>query len=321
MEKIYDLAIIGAGPGGIAASVEAVLLGLKEIIVFEKSNNHSDTIRKYFKDNKRVDKDWKGIKVELKGNIHFTDGTKESTLDLFDTLVKNKDIQACFNEEVYGIKKQNDFFEIQTIKEATYYAKNIVISIGTMGKPNKPTYKLPLNLKDKINFNISLCKSNEEVLVVGGGDSAVEFAYYIANQNKVTLAYRKESFSRVNPTNLHQLFDFVEKDLINLQLNLDIQKVEEKNNRLEVYFSNEQIKEFDRIIYALGGSNPTDLLQRCGILLDSENKPLIDENLTNHQEGVYLAGDIAGSVGGSIALALNHGYIISSHIQKHKPAK
>ncbi len=321
MKKIYDLAIIGAGHGGIATSVEAILLGLKEVIVFEKSNNHSDTIRKYFKDNKRVDKDWKGIKVELKGNIHFTDGTKESTLDLFDTLVANKDIKACFNEEVYGITKQNNLFEIKTIKENEYYAKNIVISIGTMGKPNKPSYKLPVNLKDKINFNISECKNNEEILVVGGGDSAVEFAYYIAKQNRVTLAYRKESFSRVNPINLHQLFDFVEKDLINLQLNLDIQKVEEKNNKLEVYFSNNQIKQFDRIIYALGGSNPTDLLQRCGILLDSENKPLIDKNLRNHQEGVYLAGDIAGNVGGSIALALNHGYIISSHIQKHKPAK
>ncbi len=323
MEEIYDIAIIGAGPGGISTSVEAILLGLKKVIIFEKSNNHSDTIRKYFKDSKRVDKDWKGIKVELKGNIHFTDGTKESTLDLFDTLVKNQDIQAYFNEEVYTIENNNNnnIFKIKTIKEKEYYAKNIVISIGTMSKPNKPSYKLPINLKDKINFNISKCKNNEEVLVVGGGDSAVEFAYYIANQNKVTLAYRKDSFSRVNPTNLHQLFEFVEKDLINLELNLDIEKVEEKNNKLEVHFSNKQIKEFDRIIYALGGSSPVDLLKRFGVLVDNDNKPFIDKNLRNHQEGVYLAGDIAGDVGGSIALALNHGYIISSHIQKHKPAK
>ncbi|WP_404320232.1 NAD(P)-binding domain-containing protein [Malaciobacter canalis] len=322
MDKIYDIAIIGAGPGGIASSVEAVLLGFKDVVVFEKSQNHSDTIRKYFKDNKRVDKDWKGIKVELRGNIHFTDGTKESTLDLFDTLVKNKDIKTYFNEEVFSVEKEDkNIFKITTVKEKSYYAKNIVISIGTMGKPNKPTYKIPPTLKQKANFNISQCTQNEKLLIVGGGDSAVEFAYYMAKQNSVTLAYRKESFSRVNPTNLHYLFDYVEKKLIDLRLSLDITKLEDNNGQFEVYFSNGKTELFDRIVYALGGSSPTDFLKRCSVLLDENNCPIVDENLRNNQEGIYLAGDIAKSnVGGSIALALNHGYTICEHIKsKNKP--
>lgn len=317
MHKIFDIAIVGAGPGGIASSVEAVLLGLKNVVVFEKSQNHSDTIRKYFKDNKRVDKDWKGIKVELRGNIHFTDGTKESTLNLFDTLVKNEDIKAYFNEEVYSIEKQEDkLFKITTTKENCFYAKNIVISIGTMGKPNKPSYKIPPTLKQKINFNISQCSQNEKLLIVGGGDSAVEFAYYTANQNRVTLAYRKESFSRVNPTNLHYLFDYVEKGIIDLRLSLDIKKLEDNQGKIEVHFSNGQTELFDRIVYALGGSNPTDFLKRCSVILDENNSAVVDENLRNNQDGIYLAGDIARSnVGGSIALALNHGYIITNHIK------
>ena len=82
MSKVYDIAIIGAGPAGIATACEAVILGVKELLLFEKSANHSDTIRKYYKDNKPVDKVWKGIDVTLQGHLDFDGGTKESTLDL-----------------------------------------------------------------------------------------------------------------------------------------------------------------------------------------------------------------------------------------------
>ena len=86
MKEIYDIAIIGGGPGGIGSAVESVILGIKDVILFEKGENHSTTIRKFYKENKRVDKDYKGQKVELNGNIYFCDGTKESTLDLFDEI-------------------------------------------------------------------------------------------------------------------------------------------------------------------------------------------------------------------------------------------
>ena len=56
MIQIYDVVIIGGGPGGIGAAVEAKVLGLKSILMIEKGDNHSQTIRKFYKDNKRVDK-------------------------------------------------------------------------------------------------------------------------------------------------------------------------------------------------------------------------------------------------------------------------
>lgn len=93
MENIYNLAIIGAGPAGIAAAVESYLLGMRNIILLEKDQNHNATIRKYYKDKKRVDKDWKGQKVELDGNIYFMDGTKESTLDFFDEILEHHSVE------------------------------------------------------------------------------------------------------------------------------------------------------------------------------------------------------------------------------------
>merc|ERR1711916_251381 len=156
MEKIHEIAIIGAGPAGIATSCEAVAFGIKNILVLEKSDNHSDTIRKYFKDNKPVDRNWKGLNIELNGHIDFQGGTKESILDLFDDSLQKHLINAKFHTEVTDIRKIDDTFKITTNKNEEFYSKNIVIAIGTMGRPNKPNYPIPLSLRQKANHNIRL---------------------------------------------------------------------------------------------------------------------------------------------------------------------
>ena len=111
MKEIYDIAIIGGGPGGIASAVESVILGINNVVLFEKGENHSTTIRKFYKDNKRVDKDYKGQKVELNGNIYFCDGTKESTLDLFSKIIQENAFEAHFQTEVESIKQEKEYFE------------------------------------------------------------------------------------------------------------------------------------------------------------------------------------------------------------------
>lgn len=309
MSNIYDIAIIGAGPAGIATSCEAVIFGIKNILVIEKSENHSDTIRKYFNDNKPVDKDWKGIKVDLEGHIDFEDGTKESTLDLFENALEQNLINAKFKTEVTKVQKQGSLFRIHTSKNELYYAKNIVVAIGKMAKPNKPSYKIPSTLKSRANHTISECKGNEEVLVVGGGDSACEYAYFIHQDNKVTLNYRRDEITKANPKNVKNLMTCAKDGEINIILGIDIKKVEDKDGRFNVFYTNGEIKEYDRIIYALGGMTPKEFLQNCCVLLNEKGKPFVDDHNLN-SEGIYLAGDIAGSIGGSIALALNHGYNI-----------
>lgn len=309
MNKIYDIAVIGAGPAGIATSCEAVIFGLKNILVLEKSDNHSDTIRKYFNDNKPVDKDWKGIQVDLKGHIDFEDGTKESTLDLFDDALEKNLINARFNTEVSKVKKYGNLYKVITTNKEMYLAKNIVVSIGKMAKPNKPSYKIPSTLRKKANHTIADCKGNEEVLVVGGGDSACEYAYFIHQDNMVTFNYRKEKITKANPKNVKNLMNCAQDGEINLMLGVDIEKVEDENGQCKVFYTNGEIKKYDRIIYALGGMTPKEFLKNCCVLLDEHDKPIVDEHNLN-SEGIYLAGDIAGDIGGSIALALNHGYNI-----------
>ena len=122
MERIYDLVIIGGGPGGIASAVEAYILGYDKILFIEKGDNHSQTIRHYYKDSKRVDKDWKGQKVELDGRIYFVDGTKETTLDFFDEIIDHHSVELQTHVEVQSIEKKEHFFaEKKNIKEVMYF--------------------------------------------------------------------------------------------------------------------------------------------------------------------------------------------------------
>jgi thioredoxin reductase (NADPH) len=109
MEHLYELAIIGAGPAGIATAIESYAVGMRDIILLEKDENHNATIRKFYKDNKRVDKDWKGQKVELDGTIYFMDGTKESTLDFFDQLLDHESLELRTHTEVQKIVKILNF--------------------------------------------------------------------------------------------------------------------------------------------------------------------------------------------------------------------
>jgi thioredoxin reductase (NADPH) len=312
MGKIYDLIIIGGGPGGIGSAVEAKVLGLDKVLMIEKTDNHSHTIRKFYKDKKRVDKDWQGQAVELEGNVEFVDGTKESTLDYFDKLLDDEIIDTRFNCAVEKVYKEEGLFYV-TSGCGTDMARNIVVSIGRMGKPNKPSYKIPPSLRTQVNFNLDKCGNGENILVVGGGDTAVEYACELSETNEVTLNYRRDSLTRPNPTNQEMIGNYVEDDTLMLKLGVNIESLESESGQIKVNFS-DGVELYDRIIYAIGGTTPSDFLKCCLVTLDDAGEPIFDENYETETLGMYVAGDIVFNPGGSIAIALNHGYRIVTHI-------
>ena len=318
MEKVYDIIIIGGGPGGIGSAIEAKVLGLENILLLEKSDNHSDTIRKFYKDNKRVDKDWQGQIVEIEGNVPFTDGTKETTLDFFDEIIDHHEIDYHFNCEVDKITKDDDgIFSVRSSK-GDFLAKNIVIAIGRMGKPNKPSYKIPPSIRKRVNFNLDNCSKGEKILIVGGGDSATEYAVELAKNNDVTLNYRRPEISRPNPTNIEHITKAFEDGLVTPKLGVDIDSLEAEHGLVKVNYKDGTSEVYDRVIYAIGGTTPVDFLKSANLDLDAKGEPIIKDNLETSVEGIYIAGDIAFKSGGSIAIALNHGYRIVNDILSKK---
>lgn len=313
-EKIYQLAIIGAGPAGIAAAVECYLLGMRDIILIEKDENHNATIRKFYKDNKRVDKDWKGQKVELDGNIYFIDGTKESTLDFFDEVLQKHSVELKTHTEVQKIVKRDDCFEVM-VAGGSFLAEHAVVTIGRMGKPNKPDYKIPGTLKKRVAYTLESCSLDEKVMVVGGGDSAIEYAVDLAHKNDVTICYRRENFRRANPTNQKDIAEALENGSVRAILGVNITALEDDNGKVKVILDDGEAETYDRVIYAIGGTTPSAFLTASGIEIE-DGKPVHDENYMSNVDGLYVAGDITQESGGSIALGLNHGYAIANHILK-----
>jgi thioredoxin reductase (NADPH) len=314
MDEMYDLIIIGAGPSGIGTAIEAYALGIEKILILEKDENHNSTIRKFYKENKRVDKDWKGQTVELDGTIYFVDGTKESTLDFFDQLLDHESIQLRTHTEVQKIQKRENHFEV-SIAGGNLHARFVVVTIGRMGKPNKPEYKFPPSMKNQINFTLESCTVGEKIMVVGGGDSAIEYAVELCDKNDVTICYRRSTFGRANPTNQNDIEKAISQGCVTPLLNTEIVGLESEEGKVKVLFSKGDSALFDRLIYAIGGTTPSGFLQSSGIK-EEGGKPVYDENYQTNIQGLFVAGDITQESGGSIALGLNHGYAIAHCIKK-----
>ena len=315
-EKMYQLAIIGAGPAGIAAAVECYLLGMKNIILIEKDDNHNATIRKFYKENKRVDKDWKGQKVELDGHIYLIDGTKESTLDFFDEVIAKHSVELKTHTEVQKIVKHKEHFEVM-FTGGSVIAEHTVVTIGRMGKPNKPDYKIPGSIKKRVTYSIEERSSDEKILVVGGGDSAIEYAVDLAQNNDVSICYRRKNFRRANPTNQKDIADALERGSMRSILGVNILALEDDEGKVRVILDEGEAERYDRVIYAIGGTTPSAFLTASNIGI-KDGRPIHDENYMSDVEGLYVAGDITQENGGSIALGLNHGYAIANHILKER---
>jgi len=317
--KIVDLAIIGAGPGGMASAIEAKLAGIDNIVVIEKAATHNDMIHKFYKKGKRVDKDWMGIKFEFEGNVSFEECPKEQYLEDMEQKIQEAGIADKFiygHEIIRVSKEENGFFDIvighDNIEEGheNLMAKNVILSVGRMGKPNKPKYKFPREIKERLNFNLSKVQNGERVMVVGGGDTAGEYAYGLVELGmdcEVTLNYRKAEITRMNPLNTEMCTKYLGNGKLINKMGVDIKSVEaSEDGKIKVDFTDGSSAEYDRAVYALGGTAPKDILVNSGIKTGEWDVPVFnEETMETNVPGLYTIGDVVTDQG-SIALAFNH---------------
>ncbi len=330
-DKVFDIAVIGAGPGGVASVIEAKLAGIEKVVCLEKADDHNDMIRKFYKKGKRVDKDWQGKKFEFIGNVTFEECLKEEYLEQMDKKIKDAGVEDKFkyNHHVYGVEKNSDgIFEIGADHElGVIQAKKVIIAIGRMGKPNKPGYKFPGKIRPRLNFNLDKVQEGEKVLVVGGGDTAGEYAYGLVDMNigcDVSLNYRRAEITRMNPTNKEIVERYIAEGKLGSKLGVDIEKVEPVEDdevtppRVKVFFKDGTTEIYDRVVYALGGTSPVDFLKNSGIELNEWGEPTYnEETMETNVEGLYTIGDVVTSAG-SIALAFNHAYLAVKDIASKK---
>ena len=143
----------------------------------------------------------------------------------------------------------------------------------------------------------------------------MEYALELTHiSDDVTLTYRRGRFTRVNPENLHNLDIAVQDGKLKLRTATDIKMLSEGNGKVVVHYQHGELESYDRVIYAIGGVVPKEFLKKSGIEIDSKGKPILDSNFQTSVKNLYVVGDLAVQSGGSIALALNHGYYVAKAI-------
>ena len=313
-ETVNDLIIIGAGPGGIALAAEAFASGIdpSQILILEKGPTHNSAIRQLYPEQKLTTANYKGFAARCEGLLCVGDMTKPETLQFFDKIISDYHVNIQFNADVYGMRKTEEEgarFRVES-SVGVYESKVLACAIGIFGRPNKPKdYRLLPSLKERLLFDMtSYPIQNEDVLVVGGGDTAAEYVQYLKQQlNRVTLSYRQAQFSRLSKQNHDALFAMEERREVEILRGSNIKQVEEEAGRPSVVFNEPEFptRTFDRVIYALGGTTPTNFLRTLGIAFNDQG-PIFDETGATNVTGLYLIGDlVVGKKGGSIITAFN----------------
>ncbi|HEV7684226.1 MAG TPA: NAD(P)-binding domain-containing protein [Pyrinomonadaceae bacterium] len=310
---MLDLIIIGAGPGGIALAAEASASGIdpSQILILEKGPTHNSAIRQLYPEQKLTTANYKGFAARCQGLLCVGDMTKPETLQFFDKIISDHRINIEYNAEVYGMSRLEEGarFRVES-SQGVYESKVLACAIGIFGRPNKPKeYRLLPSLKEKLLFDMTSHPiENEDVLVVGGGDTAAEYVQYLRPQgNRVTLSYRKADFTRLSQQNHGALLAMEQRGEVEILRSSNIKEIEDEAGRPRIIFAEPEhaTSLFDRVIFALGGTTPTNFLHTLGISFNG-NGPVFDEVGATNVEGLYLIGDlVVGKKGGSIITAFN----------------
>lgn len=256
----YDLLIVGAGPAGISASLKAKEYGLNCKIVDQ--DTLGGTVYSFPRAKIVMTSP---MELPLYGKVKLVETNKDELLELWQEVLSKNNITISESEKVNSINHSNGIFEIET-SNSRFSAAKVLLAIGRRGTPRK--LGVPGEEKPKVYYRLLDPEriTKDDILVVGGGDSAIESALLLADENKnVTLSYRKDSFKRLKPKNLERLNAEVDRDKINIILNSNVKEIKDdsvilvKENANEIELSNDLVYVF------IGGELPTKFLESVGI--------------------------------------------------------
>lgn len=262
----YDAVIIGAGPSGISCAIEAKRLG-RNVVVLE-SNDAFQTINSYPK-GKPIFAEPDSLFVD--SPLQIENGTKESLLDSLSKSLSKAKINLIKNARVSSIKSLTESygFAVTTESGTLYNTKNVIIAMGKSGDPKKLGVTGE-NLEHVFYRLLDPASSTDkEVMVVGGGDSAVEAAIAISKYAKrTTLVHRGESLSRPKAQNLNQLHQLVKSENIEILLETQVDSITTK----EVILRDKKAakkRKVDALYILVGSDPPVSFLKKVGIRLQN----------------------------------------------------
>jgi thioredoxin reductase/Pyruvate/2-oxoacid:ferredoxin oxidoreductase delta subunit len=267
--EAVDVAIVGSGPAGLSAGLEALRSGLSYLVL--EQGNLADTVRKYPRHKLLLAEP---VSIPLYGDLWVADASKESLLQVWETIVANTGLQVRTGQRVEGVTRDGAVFRVRTA-EREFRARRVVLAMGRRGTPR--TLGVAGEELSKVLYDIVEMEAfrGRRVLVVGGGDSAVESALGLANQpaTAVTLSYRGDRFARIKERNREKLERALADGRVAALLRSQVREVRADVVVLDVDGA-PRILPNDDVVVRIGGEAPAAFLQRLGVRMVTKEVPL-----------------------------------------------
>jgi len=261
-----DVVIIGAGPSGFSASLCAMKHKLRAVTLEQETLGGTVS---HFPRGKVVMT--QPVELPMVGKVRFRETSKEELMAFWENVVKDTGLKVNCSEAMESITPDDDGY-IVTTPVATYKTKNILLSIGRCGSPRK--LGVPGEALPKVVYRLTDPEQyrNKKVLVVGGGDSALEAATSIADEpgTQVTISYRSGSFSRAKEKNRQKVEAAKAAGKLTVLLKSNTTEITKESVILEQEGKIIEI-ENDGIIVSAGGILPTGMLKDMGIYVETKH--------------------------------------------------
>jgi putative YpdA family bacillithiol system oxidoreductase len=259
----YDVAIVGAGPAGLASALACQANNLRYVVL--EQDEIGGTVLHYPRQKLVLTSP---VDLPLYGRLKVSEISKEELLAVWQDIVARFKLQIRTHHKVESVTGHGAGFAV-TAKGETFTAGSVLLAIGRRGSPRK--LGVPGENLSKVMYRLMDAESyiRKHALVVGGGDSAVEAAIGLASQpgNTVTLSYRREDFVRLKEKNEKRIKEFMKSQKVRAIFNSSV---------IEIKPDSAVIQEAEKILHNVqndftfvfaGGELPTELLKRAGVKL------------------------------------------------------
>jgi len=333
-EAEFEVAIVGAGPGGLSAAGRAQFHDSESgatqpsYVLLEGFSAHAKTIQQYQKGKYVMDEP--GF-LALRSDLTFVAGTREAILDSWSDTLAGQGINIRYGADCTAVNKQGDHFELICADGSQVTAKNVILGMGTAGNPRKlgvageNLERVQYQLDDPDEYK------DEVIVVVGAGDAAIENAIGLSKQNQVIIVNRRDEFSRAKDGNLNAILAAINDAKVDLSClyETNIKEVVENADDpfpITIVFETpegETSVPCHRVIGRLGGIPPRGFVEAIGVDFPNKRPDAIPELSATYESnvpGVYIVGALAGYP--LIKQAMNQGYDVIEFIRGNmiKPA-